>query len=81
MGLIGVDDELGHKAEQKHEADDGRKRHALAVMQIGKAGPVLRHGAGEDLLNHGENHGRRDEQAKHRNRCADPGQAEKRRGR
>ena len=36
-GVDGGHDELGHKAEQKHEADDRRESHALGVMQIGKS--------------------------------------------
>ena len=73
-GVDGVHDELGHKAEQEHECDDGRESQALAVMQIGKFGPVLGNGAGEDFLNDGENHDGGDEQTKHRYRGADPGQ-------
>ena len=66
--------QLRHEAKQKHEADDGRESYALAVMQVRKVGPALGHGAGEDFLNHGENHGRRDEQAEDRDRGRNPGE-------
>ena len=65
---------LRHKADEQHEADHRHHCQSLAVVQVRKADAVLRHGAAEDFLNHGEDDGRGDEQAEDRNRCRNPGQ-------
>ena len=63
-----------HEADDQHQADDRGHGETLAVMQVGKADAVLRHGAGEYFLNDGEDDGRGNQQAKDRNRGGDPGQ-------
>src|ERR1035438_3244256 len=69
-----VHNNLGHKADDQHQADNWDHGQSLAVVQIRKADAMLGHGAGKYFLNDGEDDSRGDQQAEDGNRSRNPGQ-------